>query len=142
MALKFFKSKADKKRDAFVKMAMEFGNESKRRDTLLIMGDPDTDVLVATYKGLYSAVHRKRNIAVVRNIVELNRDTRDGQLLHQFIQDLAYMVVALGDKLVNERTMKKGLGKARLRAAEKGQPMVVFGAEDEKGNTRETIAVK
>jgi hypothetical protein len=142
MALKFLKSKADKRRDEFAKMAMQFGNDAKRKDVLLIMGDPDTDVMVATYKGLYSAIHRKRNIAVVRNIVDLNRDTRDGALLNQFIQDLAYMVVALGDKLVNERTMKKGLSKAKLRAAEKGQPMVVFGAEDEKGNTRETIAVK
>ena len=60
--MKLFKSKADKKRDAFVKQALEYGSDPKRRDTLIIMGDPETDVLVAMCKGVYTAVHRKRGI--------------------------------------------------------------------------------
>lgn len=141
MAIKLFKSKADKKRDAFVKMAGEFASETKRKDALIIMCDPDTDVLVATYRGVISAVHRKRNIAVVRNLIELNRDTREGALLNQFVQDLAYMCVSIGDKLVNEKAMRKGLIKAHQKAASEGKQMVAFGAADEKGNTKEVIAL-
>lgn len=140
--MKFFKSKADKKRDAFVKAVADFANESKRKETLIIMGDPETDVLVASYKGLVTAVHRKRNISIVRNLVDLNHDTREGDLLNQFIKDLAYMVVGLGDQLQNERMMRRGLAKVRDKAQKSGQPMVQFGATDEKGNTKEVISVK
>ena len=140
--MKLFKSKADKKRDAFVRQALEYGSDPKRRDTLIIMGDPETDVLVAMCKGTYTAIHRKRSIAVVRNLVELNKDTRDGALLNQFVQDIAYMVVGIGDQLVNERAMRRGLAKAKDNAAKNGQPMAVFGVNDDKGNTKEMIAVK
>ncbi len=140
--MKLFKSKHEKKRDAFVKMAGDFANDGKNKDALIIMGDPETDVLVACYKGMITAVHRKRGSAVVRNLVDFNHDTRDGALLNQFIQDITYMVVGLGDAARNERDMKRGLAKARDKAAKQGMPMAVFGRTNEKGNTEEVIAVK
>ena len=78
----------------------------------------------------------------MRNLVELNKDTRDGAILNQFVQDIAYMVVGIGDQLVNERAMRRGLAKAKDNAAKNGQPMAVFGVNDDKGNTKEMIAVK
>lgn len=115
----------------FAKKAQEFA--SKNRDSICIMADMKTNLIVMAYNQFACATRTKGKLKTVKNLVELNPDvTIRDQAINQFSQQLDGMFFAISEQMYNEKT--KGVDKSKIKFRKE--------TVNEKGNTEEVVELK